>query len=57
MVKIHNKIFEGKSTNIIEFGTDRGGTLTTISKFIKNNSKISPISRKSMLDFLSWHYP
>ena len=40
MIKIHNKIFEGKSTNIIEFGTDRGGTLTTISKFIKNNSNI-----------------
>ncbi len=40
MVKIHNKIFEGKLTNIIEFGTDRGGTLTTISKFIKNNSNI-----------------
>ena len=23
LVKIHNKIFEGKETNIIEFGTDR----------------------------------
>ena len=40
LVKIHNKIFEGKETNIIEFGTDRGGTLTTISKFIKEDSNI-----------------
>ncbi len=40
ILKMHNKIFEGKNTNIIEFGTDRGGSLTTISKFIKNNSKI-----------------
>ena len=40
LIKIHNKIFEGKKTNIIEFGTDRGGTLTTISKFIKEDSNI-----------------
>ena len=40
LVKIHNKFFEGKTTNAIEFGTDRGGTLTTISKFIKKNSNI-----------------
>ena len=40
LVKLHNKIFEGKETNIIEFGTDRGGTLTTISKFIKEDSNI-----------------
>ena len=40
LIKMHNKIFEGRNTNIIEFGTDRGGTLTTISKFIKKNSKI-----------------
>ena len=39
LVKIHNKFFEGKTTNAIEFGTDRGGTLT-ISKFIKKNSNI-----------------
>ena len=26
LIKIHNKIFEGKNTNIIEFGTDRGGS-------------------------------
>ena len=35
LIKLHNKIFEGKHTNVIEFGTDRGGGLTTISKFIK----------------------
>ena len=40
LVKLHNKIFEGKHTNIIEFGTDRGATLTTISKFIKKDSNI-----------------
>ena len=40
MVKIHNKLFEGKQTNAIEFGTDRGGTLTTISKFIKEDSNL-----------------
>ena len=40
MVKVHNEIFKGKKTNIIEFGVDRGGTLTTISKFVKENSKV-----------------
>jgi hypothetical protein len=40
LVKMHNNIFEDQNTNLIEFGTDRGGTLTTISKFIKENSKI-----------------
>ena len=40
LVKLHNKIFEGNVTNIIEFGTDRGGGLTTICKFIKKDSKI-----------------
>ena len=40
LVKLHNKIFSGKHTNAIEFGTDRGGGLTTISKFIKENSNI-----------------
>ena len=40
LVKLHNKIFEGMHTNIIEFGTDRGATLTTISKFIKKDSQI-----------------
>ena len=40
LVKMHNKIFAGKKTNVIEFGTDRGGALTTISKFIKNDTMI-----------------
>ena len=40
MIKVHNEIFKGKKTNIIEFGVDRGGTLTTISKFVKDKSEI-----------------
>ena len=40
MIKVHNEIFKGRKTNIIEFGVDRGGTLTTISKFVKDNSEI-----------------
>lgn len=40
LVKLHNKIFEGKQTNVIEFGTDRGGGLTTISKFVKKNTNV-----------------
>ena len=40
LVKLHNKLFEGKQTNVIEFGSDRGATLTTISKFIKKDSSI-----------------
>lgn len=40
LIKIHNEIFKGKNTNIIEFGTDRGGGLTTISKFVKNETKV-----------------
>ena len=43
MMKVHNKIFEGKETKNIEFGTDRGGTLTTISKFSKKESNIFAI--------------
>ena len=43
LINMHNKIFKERETNIIEFGTDRGGTLTTISKFIKKNSKIFAI--------------
>jgi len=40
LVKLHNKIFEGMQTNVIEFGTDRGGGLTTISKFIKKDTNV-----------------
>ena len=40
LIKLHNKIFEGKQTNVIEFGTDRGAGLTTISKFIKKDTHV-----------------
>ena len=40
LVKLHNRIFEGKQTNVIEFGTDRGAGLTTISKFIKKDTQV-----------------
>jgi hypothetical protein len=40
MIKVHNEIFKNKKTSIIEFGVDRGGTLTTISKFVKNDTEI-----------------
>jgi len=40
LIKLHNKIFEGKQTNVIEFGTDRGAALTTISKFIKKDTQV-----------------
>ena len=40
MIKVHNEIFKDKKTNVIEFGVDRGGTLTTISKFVKDRSEI-----------------
>ena len=40
LIKLHNKIFEGKQTNVIEFGTDRGAGLTTISKFIKKDTQV-----------------
>ena len=40
IINLHNKIFNQKKTNIIEFGVDRGGSLRTICKFIKNNSEI-----------------
>ncbi len=40
LVKVFNTLFDGKQTNVIEFGTDRGGTLTTIAKFIKKDTNI-----------------
>ena len=40
LVKLHNKIFENKQTNVIEFGTDRGGALKTISKFVKSDTRV-----------------
>ena len=40
LIKLHNKIFAGKKTNVIEFGTDLGGGLTTISKFVKSETNV-----------------
>ena len=40
LIKTYNSIFKEQETNVIEFGVDRGGTLTTISKFIKPNTNI-----------------
>lgn len=40
MIKIYNQIFYDKDTCAIEFGVDRGGTLSTISRFIKNKTNI-----------------
>jgi len=40
IIKVHNEVFKDKKTNIIEFGVDRGGTLTTICKFVKRDSEI-----------------
>jgi hypothetical protein len=40
LLKIHNKIFKNKKTNIIEFGVSRGTSLRTIAKFCKNNTRI-----------------
>jgi len=40
MIKVHNEIFKDRKTSIIEFGVDRGGTLTTICKFVKNNTEV-----------------
>ena len=38
LTKTYNSIFKDQETNLIEFGVDRGGTLTTISKFVKPNT-------------------
>ena len=43
LVKIYNEVFKNKETNVIEFGVDRGGTLTTICKFVKSNTSIFAI--------------
>ena len=40
MIKMHNQIFKNKKTSVIEFGVDRGGTLTTICKFVKNDTEV-----------------
>ena len=48
LIKIYNSVFENQDTNVIEFGVDRGGTLTTISNFIKPNT-ISNLWTKQQL--------
>ena len=40
LIKTYNSLFKEQETNIIEFGVDRGGTLTTMSKFLKPNTNI-----------------
>ena len=40
VIKLHNEFFKNRETNIIEFGVDRGGTITTISRFIKPKTRI-----------------
>lgn len=40
LIKIYNSVFQENESNVIEFGVDRGGTLTTICKFIKPNTQI-----------------
>ena len=40
MIKLHNEIFKNKKTSVIEFGVDRGGTLNTICKFVKNDTEV-----------------
>ncbi len=40
LVKIYNSVFKENETNVIEFGVDRGGTLTTICNFIKAKTQI-----------------
>ena len=30
LIKIHNEIFKDQQTSVIEFGVDRGGTISTI---------------------------
>jgi len=40
MVKLHNEFFKDQQTNVIEFGVDRGGTISTISRFIIPKTRI-----------------
>lgn len=43
IIKAHNEIFKDKTTSVLEFGVDRGGTLSTICKFVKSNTNIYAI--------------
>ncbi len=45
LILLHNEIFKNKHTNIIEFGTCRGGSLKLIANLIKKNSKIFSIDQ------------
>lgn len=40
LVKIYNEIYKDKLTNVIEFGVDRGGAISTTCKFIKSNTNL-----------------
>ena len=37
-IKLHNELFKGKNTNLIELGVSKGASLITIAKFTKSNS-------------------
>ena len=39
-IRLHNEFFKDKPTNVIEFGVDRGATISTISRFIKPKTNI-----------------
>ena len=41
MIKVYNQVFKDKKKKyVIEFGVDRGGTLSTICRFIRKNTTI-----------------
>ena len=40
IVKIYNEVQKNKDTNAIEFGVDRGGTISTICNFVKPNTNL-----------------
>ena len=40
IVKIYNEVQKNKDTNVIEFGVDRGGTISTICNFVKPNTNL-----------------
>ena len=49
LIKIYNSVFQENASNVIEFGVDRGGTLTTICKFIKPNTQIFALDSLELL--------
>ena len=40
LIKMHNKIFENETTNMIEFGVSRGASLITTARFSKQNTNL-----------------